>query len=132
MWISPQFHLKVVHVFDTLQTQGVTVADHAAEKPSTIHGGNPESIQEATVECGAMIDEIFRCSILSNAITKEFQGNVFQFREDGYFNMTAAAKTFGKGVDNFLRLDETKVYMHSLTEVLNHSHLRNLKIIATG
>jgi phage antirepressor YoqD-like protein len=31
MWISPQFNLKVIRAFDTLQTQGVAVADHAAE-----------------------------------------------------------------------------------------------------
>lgn len=31
MWISPQFHLKVVEFFDRGQTQGVAVADHAVE-----------------------------------------------------------------------------------------------------
>jgi prophage antirepressor-like protein len=31
MWISPKFHLKVIRSFDTLQTQGVAVAEHAAE-----------------------------------------------------------------------------------------------------
>jgi len=31
MWISAAFQLKVIRAFDTLQTQGVTVADHAAE-----------------------------------------------------------------------------------------------------
>jgi phage antirepressor YoqD-like protein len=30
MWISPSFHLKVIRAFDTLQTRGVAVADHAA------------------------------------------------------------------------------------------------------
>ncbi len=30
MWISPQFNLKVIRAFDTLQTKGVAVADHAA------------------------------------------------------------------------------------------------------
>ena len=30
MWISPAFNLKVIRAFDTLQTQGVAVADHAA------------------------------------------------------------------------------------------------------
>ena len=32
MWISPAFNLKVIRAFDTLQTQGVAVADHAAEE----------------------------------------------------------------------------------------------------
>lgn len=31
MWISPAFNLKVIRAFDRLQTQGVAVADHAAE-----------------------------------------------------------------------------------------------------
>lgn len=30
MWISPKFHLKVIDAYDTLQTKGVAVADHAA------------------------------------------------------------------------------------------------------
>ena len=30
MWISPAFHLKVIRAYDTLQTQGIAVADHAA------------------------------------------------------------------------------------------------------
>ena len=30
MWISPAFNLKVIRAFDTLQTQGVAVAEHAA------------------------------------------------------------------------------------------------------
>lgn len=31
MWISPAFHLKVIQAYDTLQTQGIAVAEHAAE-----------------------------------------------------------------------------------------------------
>jgi hypothetical protein len=31
MWISPAFHLKVIRAYDTLQTQGIAVADHAAD-----------------------------------------------------------------------------------------------------
>jgi hypothetical protein len=31
MWISPAFHFKVVDFFDRGVTQGVVVADHAAE-----------------------------------------------------------------------------------------------------
>lgn len=30
MWISAAFQLKVIRAFDTLQTQGVAVAEHAA------------------------------------------------------------------------------------------------------
>ncbi|GHE22832.1 hypothetical protein GCM10017767_33530 [Halomonas urumqiensis] len=31
MWISPKFHLKVIRAYDQLQTEGVAVADHAAD-----------------------------------------------------------------------------------------------------
>lgn len=31
MWISAAFHVKVLRAYDTLQTQGVAVAEHAAE-----------------------------------------------------------------------------------------------------
>ncbi|TFH88247.1 KilA-N domain-containing protein [Billgrantia azerbaijanica] len=31
MWISPAFHLKVIRAYDQLQTEGVAVADHAAD-----------------------------------------------------------------------------------------------------
>lgn len=41
MWISAAFQLKVIRAFDTLQTKGVAVAEHAAEDLllafSTIH-----------------------------------------------------------------------------------------------
>lgn len=44
-------------------------------------------------------------------IKREYQGDVFMFREDGYFNMTKAAKVFGKNVNEFLRLPSQ---LHSL------------------
>ena len=31
MWISPAFHLKVIRAYDTLQTQGIAVAEHVAD-----------------------------------------------------------------------------------------------------
>lgn len=32
MWISPAFHLKVIRAYDNLQTQGIAVADYAADE----------------------------------------------------------------------------------------------------
>lgn len=49
-------------------------------------------------------------------ITREYNGNVFHFREDGYFNMTKAAKAFGKDVKDFWLNDSTKQYMESVAE----------------
>lgn len=31
MWINPKFHLKIIKLFGRLQTQGVALADHAAD-----------------------------------------------------------------------------------------------------
>lgn len=50
-------------------------------------------------------------------ITREYNGNVFHFREDGYFNMTKAAKAFGKEVKEFLRLPATVEYVAALEKV---------------
>ncbi|MDG9783946.1 KilA-N domain-containing protein [Metapseudomonas otitidis] len=51
-------------------------------------------------------------------ITREYNGNVFTFREDGYFNMTDAAKKFGKDLSNFMRSPETVEYVEALTQTV--------------
>lgn len=48
-------------------------------------------------------------------ITREHNGNVFHFREDGYFNMTKAAKAFGKDLSNFMRSPETLEDLEALS-----------------
>ncbi|GGH95100.1 hypothetical protein CFY91_05260 [Pseudomonas fluvialis] len=55
---------------------------------------------------------------MSNIITRDYNGNVFQFRSDGYFNMTKAAQAFGKKLDNFWRLDGTLSYCQELAQAL--------------
>lgn len=52
---------------------------------------------------------------MSNIITRDFIGQVFLFREDGYFNMTKAAKVFGKDLSNFMRSPETLEYLEALS-----------------
>ena len=47
-------------------------------------------------------------------ITRDYQGMTFQFREDGYFNMTNAAKHFGKDVREFFKNDSTLAYVEAL------------------
>ena len=56
-------------------------------------------------------------------ITREYNGNVFHFREDGYFNMTKAAKAFGKEVFEFLRLPSTAEYIEALTGIFPDKEL---------
>lgn len=55
---------------------------------------------------------------MSNLITREYQGQMFTFREDGYFNMTAAARNFGKRIDNFFANSETVDYMEALKNLI--------------
>lgn len=51
-------------------------------------------------------------------ITREYNGNVFTFREDGYFNMTDAAKKFGKDLQVFIRRDDTVEYIDALSKTV--------------
>lgn len=50
-------------------------------------------------------------------VTHEFEGKAFQFRADGWFNMTKAAQHFGKRVDHFLANAETKAYIAALAQI---------------
>ncbi len=50
-------------------------------------------------------------------LSHTFEGHTFLFREDGYINMTKAAKAFGKQLNNFWKRPETKEYMKALAEL---------------
>lgn len=52
-------------------------------------------------------------------IYREYNGTVFTFREDGYFNMTKAAKAFGKQLHNFWLSPSTTEYMEALQATLD-------------
>lgn len=56
-------------------------------------------------------------------ITKDWEGKTFTFRGDGYFNMTLAAKAFGKLLPNFRRSPETIDYCHELSKAVNSTPL---------
>ena len=47
-------------------------------------------------------------------ITREYKGQMYTFREDGYFNMTKAAKAFGKDIKEFFKNKSTTEYMEAL------------------
>lgn len=51
--------------------------------------------------------------------TETFNGLPIVFREDGYINMTKAAKHFKKRPSEFLRLPGSIEYLDALTEFLN-------------
>ncbi|WAE63601.1 KilA-N domain-containing protein [Stutzerimonas sp. R40042] len=59
---------------------------------------------------------------MSALITREYQGQSFVFRDDGYFNMTKAAQAYGKETKEFLRLPSTIEYIEALEKVGN-SHV---------
>lgn len=54
-------------------------------------------------------------------IEKEFNGAVYKFREDGYFNMTHAAKQFGKHLPHFWNHSETPGYLEALKQAIPSS-----------
>ena len=62
-------------------------------------------------------------------ITKTYQDNaaVLTFREDGWFNMTKAAKAFGKDLSNFMRLPSTIEYCEALSNSVISTELTEAK-----
>ncbi|WP_114152321.1 KilA-N domain-containing protein [Chromobacterium haemolyticum] len=55
-----------------------------------------------------------------------FNGMAFEFREDGYFNMTKAAKVYGKRMDNFWKWKGVDGYMEALKTSLKFSDVSEL------
>lgn len=55
-----------------------------------------------------------RCKI-NQLITRNYNDLTFTFREDGYFNMTKAAKCFGKTLEHFMRSPSTLEYAAALS-----------------
>lgn len=56
----------------------------------------------------------------------EYNGTPIDFYEDGWFNATKAAESYGKRVSNWTRLKETQEYIEALMEDLNLSDVRGL------
>lgn len=55
---------------------------------------------------------------MSNIIKYDFQGHLYSFNMDGWFNATEAAKKYGKGIDDWLALAGTLEYIQALDETL--------------
>lgn len=55
----------------------------------------------------------------SNVVERQYQGMSFKFREDGYFNMTHAAKQFGKQLQHFWNSVETEDYKTALSNAIS-------------
>ena len=54
---------------------------------------------------------------LRYTLTKDFNGLPIVFREDGYINMTKAAKHFGKKLSDLWRSPDTKEYLKVLSQL---------------
>lgn len=65
MWISAAFQLKVIRAFDTLQTQGVAVAEHDAEDLLK----NPLKYLEAIIGQASTIRFFISKLLITNIIT---------------------------------------------------------------
>lgn len=57
--------------------------------------------------------------VVNGVVERDYNGMSFKFREDGYFDMTHAAKAFGKEVKYFNRLPSTIEYIDSLSKGVN-------------
>jgi hypothetical protein len=58
---------------------------------------------------------------MTSLITKEHNGLAFTFRADGWFNMTKAAKHFGKRIQHFFDNDDTLDYVSELAALTNRN-----------
>lgn len=55
---------------------------------------------------------------MTNIIKQDFQGHMYSFNADGWFNATEAAQRFGKRPVDWLRQDETRDYVAAMAEAL--------------
>ncbi|NWC59523.1 KilA-N domain-containing protein [Pseudomonas veronii] len=56
-----------------------------------------------------------------NVVERQYQGMSFKFREDGYFNMTHAAKQFGKQLQHFWGASGTEEYKEALAYAISNT-----------
>lgn len=55
---------------------------------------------------------------MTNIIKQDFQGQMYSFNAEGWFNATEAAQRFGKRPVDWLRQDETRAYVAAMAEAL--------------
>src|SRR5690625_6844294 len=57
-------------------------------------------------------------TVMSGIIKYDFEGQLYSFNLDGWFNATEAAKRYGRRLDHWLGTAETLEYIRALDEVL--------------
>ena len=80
MWISPAFSLKVIRAYDTLQTQGVAVADLTGKAVGHVHR-DILSMLESLYEVNPNLDRIDFEGI---SVQRRIDGQVSEFLLDRY------------------------------------------------
>jgi hypothetical protein len=60
-------------------------------------------------------------------VTKDYQGHVITYQDDGWFHATEAAERFGRRVDVWLKSQETQDYIAALCEISNTTKTGYLK-----
>ncbi|WP_298187588.1 KilA-N domain-containing protein [uncultured Pseudomonas sp.] len=68
----------------------------------------------------------------NNIITRDYNGQTFSFREDGYFNMTKAAKVYGKDLSNFMRSPDTVDYVDALSQTVKSTDCPVVQAVRGG
>ena len=61
---------------------------------------------------------------MTTLVEASFNGLVVHFTDDAWFDATSAAAKFGKRVDNWMRLQETKEYLVAMRDFSNASDVR--------
>lgn len=69
---------------------------------------------------------------MSNIIQYDFQGDLYSFREDGWFNATEAAARFNKRPADWTRLPETQEYIKALCDHLRSERISLLSVKKGG
>ena len=57
----------------------------------------------------------------NHVLIEKFQGHQIPIREDGYWNLTAMCKLYGKKVNDFLRLNSTQAFLDEFNYDVSHS-----------
>lgn len=63
-------------------------------------------------------------------LEREYNGFKFMFRQDAYFNMTLAAKHFGKRLDVFMNQDNVQDYIAELNQALKSKYAQNVNDVS--
>lgn len=65
-------------------------------------------------------------------VLADYEGKVIPFRDDGWFNMTKAAKHFGKDLSNFFKSPDTVAYIDALKNSVGSTEIVQTAVGRSG